>query len=122
MNSLLLVGMGGFAGSVARWGLSLLMEQNTFFQTPWITLLINLGGSFLLGFLLASLSQQGLYSAEWRLLLATGFCGSFTTFSTFSLENLQLIQQGNYGTALLYSGCSLLGGLAVAAAGFWLGR
>ncbi len=117
-----MVGLGGFAGSIARWTISLLMTQHTTFHSPWPTLFINLCGSLLLGFLLASLSQQGLYSAEWRLILATGFCGSFTTFSTFSVENLQLIQQGQYSTALLYTGSSLLGGIALAAAGFWVGR
>ena len=122
LKSLLLVGLGGFAGSIARWSISLLMTQTASPQAPWPTLLINLSGSFLLGLLLASFTQQGMHSAEWRLLLATGFCGSFTTFSTFSVENLQLIQQSEYGIALLYIGCSLAGGVACATAGFWLGR
>ena len=122
IKSLLLVGLGGFAGSIARWSISLFMAQTSLFPTPWPTFLINLSGSFLLGLLLASLPQQGVYSAEWRLLLATGFCGSFTTFSTFSVENLQLIQQSEYSIALLYIGLSLAGGIAFAATGYWLGR
>ncbi len=118
-----LVGLGGFLGSILRWALSVWMMrmqvqmQGTSF--PWGTLTVNMAGSFLLGVLLG---LGNTLPPGWRLLLAAGFCGSFTTFSTFSLENIQLIQQGQHSLAFGYIGISLATGLSLAWTGLFLTR
>ncbi|MDH5609436.1 MAG: fluoride efflux transporter CrcB [Cyclobacteriaceae bacterium] len=110
------VGIGGFVGSVGRYLLNIaLIHQN--WPLPWPTLFINLSGSMLIGVLMAITYQGNHY---WRLLLVTGFCGGFTTFSTFSYENLRLWQEGHGQVAFLYSLMSLLGGIAGVAGGFYL--
>lgn len=122
MKSVLLVGIGGFLGSMLRWALSIWMMQFSSFL-PWGTLTVNLGGCFIIGILFGLSSQVGgPLTADWRLFLATGFCGSFTTFSTFSLENIQLFQQGQYPAAFSYMAISLVAGLALTGAGIFLAR
>lgn len=96
-NHLLCVGIGGFLGSVSRYGLSLGMVS--LFQTgfPVATLAVNALGSFLIGILLEVAG-----SGNWFYLGVTGFCGGFTTFSTFSAESLALFRQGDHLPALAY--------------------
>lgn len=122
IKSILIVGLGGFLGSVMRWSLSVWMMQLTNLSLPWGTLTVNLAGSFLIGILYGLASQNSAISPDWRLFLATGFCGSFTTFSTFSLESMQLIQQEQYPSAFSYMGISLFAGLGLAVAGTYLAR
>ena len=107
--SLLYVGIGGAIGAILRYLLSQLPLQHAL---PIKTLFINLLGSLVIGFL----------SAKFQLLLITGVCGGFTTFSTFSLESLQLIQNGDTPLALLYMAISLVGGLACVAFGYFIGQ
>jgi CrcB protein len=87
-------------------------------NTPIATLFVNLVGSFLIGLIIASSVRN---SDSWRLLLVTGFCGGFTTFSTFSLENLRLIEQGLFLTAAQYMVMSLAGGLVFVFLGYTIG-
>lgn len=112
-----MVGLGGFAGSVCRYLISVamlpLIPQD---GIPWHTLLVNVVGSLLIGFLLAA-EVQG----HWHSLGVVGFCGGFTTFSTFSLELLRMIRAGHYPTAASYVGLSLAFSLAAVAFGFYLG-
>lgn len=122
IKSALLVGLGGFLGSILRWALSVWMLQFTSLSFPWGTLGVNLGGSFLIGILFGLSSQGSSLSPDWRLFLATGFCGSFTTFSTFSIENIALMQQGQYAAALSYTSISLIAGFSLAGAGLFLAR
>lgn len=122
IKSILLVGLGGFLGSTMRWALSAWMMQLSSLFLPWGTLTVNLSGSFLIGILYGLASQNSALTPDWRLFLATGFCGSFTTFSTFSLESMQLLQQGQYPSAFSYMGISLLAGLGLAIAGTYLAR
>ena len=99
------VGLGGFLGSVARYGLSLLFPATAF---PFATFIINLLGSFGLGFV-AGLDMDGYISSRnFSLFMRVGVFGGFTTFSTFSLESVQLLQSGRTGTAALYMGASLI--------------
>lgn len=114
MKNLLLVGMGGFAGSICRYVLSLILNQKD--QYPWGTLTVNLVGSALLGVLTAWAAQKAGLNKEIQLLFATGFCGSFTTFSTFSMESIQLLQR-NWILAIGYMLTSLLIGILL----FYLG-
>jgi fluoride exporter len=105
------VAVGGAAGSVLRYavGLALLRGSGAF---PLGTLLVNVLGSFLIGLLARALSSPA-WDPMWRIALTVGFCGGFTTFSTFSAELLTLLQEGRMARAALYVGVSV--GLAVLA-------
>lgn len=118
-RGLLLLGAGGAAGSMARYGVSYIISKYVDHPFPFATLAINVVGSLIIGLLFGVLSrhqmQQGTY-----LLLASGFCGGFTTFSTFALENVNLMQKGQSFTALLYIGISIILGLMLCKVGIWL--
>lgn len=114
MKELLLVGTGGFIGSVARFLVSKLNLSWHFLSLPMGTLTVNVAGSLIIGFITGMSARTELISGDLRLLLMVGFCGGFTTFSSFSNENLTLMQNGQFATVLLYTGASiLLGFLAV---------
>jgi CrcB protein len=87
---------------------------------PWGTLLINLTGSLLLGFLMRYMVAMPV-SREVRLMLTTGFCGAYTTFSTFSYEAINLLMEGQSGAAFLYIGVSVALGIGLCYAGYLLG-
>lgn len=114
MKHLLLVGLGGFIGSVARFLVSKLNLSWHFFSIPMGTLTVNVLGSFIIGILVGISAKSDLISTDLRLFLMVGFCGGFTTFSSFSNENLMLMQNGQVFTVLIYTSLSiLLGFLAV---------
>ena len=117
IKSVLLVGLGGMIGSIGRYLFSLWLIRPAD-HIPAGTLLVNLLGSLLIGFLIAFCARQ---SDTWRLLLITGFCGGFTTFSTFSLENLKMLQLGNISLFAQYTLISLIGGLGCAYIGYVTG-
>lgn len=129
MREILLVFLGGGCGSVLRYGFVLAKDHlrlnplSTLGQTvfPWPTLSANVLGCLLIG-LFYSLSSRLGWSPEVRLLLTTGLCGGFTTFSTFSNEGLSLLRTGNYGLFVLYFVLTLLLGLGAVALGSWLGK
>ncbi len=98
LKNILLVGLGGGIGAMFRFYISTL-HKGTF---PFSTLLINIIGSFFIGVIFFLNIKNEHFSEELKLFLATGICGGFTTFSAFSLENIQLIKQGEYGIAGLY--------------------
>jgi fluoride exporter len=112
-----LVALGGAAGSVARFGLSTAAQTRWSGALPVGTLLVNVTGSVLLGFILRYALDTPAVSPEMRALLTTGFCGGYTTFSTFSYETVALIEDGDWRRAALY----VLLSLAVSLAGVWLG-
>lgn len=110
MRILLLIGTGGFIGSVLRYVITLAI-QNRFLHTfPYGTLAVNIIGCFAIG-LVFSFSEKGNLPHEWRLFLATGICGGFTTFSAFSIETLSLMRDGHMLPAILYVAASVLLGL-----------
>lgn len=114
MKHLLLVGLGGFIGSVARFLVSKLNFSWHFLSIPMGTLTVNVLGSFIIGILVGISVKSDLISTDLRLFLMVGFCGGFTTFSSFSSENLMLMQNGQVVTVLIYTALSiLLGFLAV---------
>ena len=115
----MLVMLGGAIGSALRYGVGLWI-QPLLPGFPWATLLVNVLGSFAIGVVLALVMNNQL-SQEWRLFLAVGVLGGFTTFSTFSFETLGLIEQNQWGKALGYVSSSVvLGLLAVWLAYRWL--
>src|ERR1043165_3469523 len=120
VKAFLFVGIGGAAGSMARYGVSLLVSRVVSSPFPWATFLINVVGCLLIG-LLFGLSGRSLWlQAGGMLLLASGFCGGFTTFSTFALENINLLQKGQSMVGLLYTAASLVIGLLLCRLGIWL--
>ena len=99
----LAVGIGSGVGSVLRYGVSLLSQMTLGGYFPWGTLIVNVLGSCLIGWLAATLSRSPHSSmAHLQPLLVAGFCGGFTTFSLFSLETLYLVQVGKPAMALVY--------------------
>ena len=105
------------AGGVARYGMSLLTQNVAAFSIPYGTLLSNLLGCFLVGLLAGFGSKTGVFSTEMRLLLATGFCGGFTTMSSFVYELGQLVQDKEYFYASTYFAATLVGAGLVFLAG-----
>jgi len=97
----LAVAIGGALGSVTRYGVALLLPVATG-KFPWPTFIVNLVGSFLIGIAFVLIVQKQTLAPELRLWVMTGFLGGFTTFSSFSLETLQLWQQGQNIQALIY--------------------
>lgn len=121
MNHLLLIAGAGALGALSRYGVSLWALRVLGSRLPWGTLLVNVVGCLLLGFLLEASALLPL-SKEARLALGTGFLGSFTTFSTFGVETLALVEAGDWPGALLNVGLNLVVGLICAAAGVFLAR
>lgn len=122
LRNILLVGLGGFFGSIARYLTYLLVDKNLSTNWPVATLSVNILGSLILGLIYGLLVKSVVINPDTRLLLAVGFCGSFTTFSTFAYENLQLLQQRDIFTMILYTGLSVLIGLLAAYGGFLIGK
>jgi CrcB protein len=117
IKNILLVGLGGGLGSVCRYAASLAIPSRYF---PYATLAINICGSFIIGLILAfSVKENGLHN-NWKLFLATGICGGFTTFSAFSLENMGMLQSGKTGMAFLYITLTVVLGIAATFAGYHL--
>lgn len=122
LRNLLLVGTGGFLGSIARYGLTLLVNGQAKSSFPWGTFAVNLLGCLCIGLLYGLAERQQWFQGNGWLLLATGFCGGFTTFSALSLENLKLVQAQFPLQALLYSALSILLGFICCWAGWKLAR
>lgn len=119
LQSLLLVGAGGAAGSMARYGVSYAVSKYIIHPFPVATFVINISGAFIIGLLFGLLGRHQMQESGY-LLLASGFCGGFTTFSTFALENVSLLEKGLSLTAILYTGLSLIIGLLCCKMGIWL--
>ena len=114
MKQLFLVGAGGFLGSVARYIVSKLNIYIHFFSIPVGTITVNIVGSFVIGIITGIATKSDIFSQNMKLFLMVGICGGFTTFSSFTNENLTLLQNGQIFSSLLYTTLSvLLGFLAV---------
>lgn len=115
LKNLILAGAGGFIGSALRYFLFQTIKPGHLF---WTTLLINVIGSLLIGFIISLSIKDSQFSNTWKVFLATGICGGFTTFSAFSLENFQLFQQGRYGLSLIYIFSSVVLGVLACFIGY----
>lgn len=118
MSSFLAVGLGGALGAMGRYGISLLPLKSAF---PWLTLLTNVLGALVIGFVVGVTAESSA-SPNTVLFWKTGVCGGFTTFSTFSLETLRLLEGGQTASGLLYAGMSVVLCVAGVYAGELLGR
>ena len=117
IRNFLLVALGGAIGTVLRYTASLFIPVRFF---PWPTIFVNITGSFLIGLILAFSIKEESFLYSWKLFLATGICGGFTTFSAFSLENMELLQEGKYALAATYILISVVAGIGAAFLGFKL--
>lgn len=105
MDKFLWVGLGGALGAILRYGISLIPLKSHF---PILTLITNILGAFMIGIVVGIFSKDRI-SPSMNLFLKTGICGGFTTFSTFSLETLTLLEDGFYLLAILYALISVIG-------------
>ena len=121
-RTLILVGIGGLFGSVLRYLVAIFFARQAASTFPYGTFVVNLAGCFFIGVVFALSEKGNLISPEWRILLTTGFCGGFTTFSTFSYESLRLIQDGEILFVSAYIAGSVIIGLAATYLGMLLVR
>lgn len=112
MRLLLIIGAGGFIGSIARYltqqGISKILPV----IFPYGTLAVNISGCFLIGIFYTLAEKGNILSPEWRVFLTTGFCGGFTTFSTFSYETFNLFREEQFISLSLYVSMSVILGMA----------
>jgi CrcB protein len=119
LKNYLLVGFGGALGSMFRYFTGTVVRTS---QWPMATFLVNIVGSFILGMFVAwGIKQEGTLK-NWILFAGTGFCGGFTTFSAFTVENLRLLQESKWQMAVIYILSSILLGIIAAFLGFRLAQ
>jgi len=117
-----IVAAGGAAGAVARYAVALLVALFWKREFPLATLLINVSGSFVLGFFATFAAERTMIDPAWRLLVATGFIGAFTTFSTFEYETQRLAESGAMSWALVNVVASVVAGFLAVQLGVVLAR
>jgi CrcB protein len=120
MKTIMLVGIGGFAGSVFRYLLQVFVGRHVMHTFPLGTLIVNGSGCLAIGLLYGMADRYAWLNPEWRIFLITGICGGFTTFSGFSFEGMSLLREGSYFYFALYVCLSVIGGLLLTIGGFAL--
>jgi CrcB protein len=121
LGALLWVGLGGFLGAVARYLLGGWVAARWGAVFPWGTFVINISGSFILGFFLAFAQDRPWLHPQARLLFAVGFVGAYTTFSTYTYESLRLMMEGQFALAAFNIVASVVVGMVAVFAGVALG-
>lgn len=114
IRTMLLVGAGGFLGSVSRYLASKLIQESVSSGFPYGTFIVNITGCLFIGLIYGISERSALLTSGWKMFLVAGFCGGFTTFSTFANENLALLRDGEFFFFLLYSGLSVILGITAA--------
>ena len=123
MKEILVVGCGGFIGSILRFKIgATILHSFPDARFPWGTWVVNVAGCLLVGLIAAALERVSFYNAEFRLLLITGFLGGFTTFSAFGLETVHLIKTGDLVLAAANVLATVTIGLTAVWCGMWLGQ
>ncbi len=122
MQTLLAIALGGALGAVSRHFVSSTIMKLSGGGFPLGTFAVNILGSLLMGLLIVVFAHKFEATPALRALLTVGFLGSFTTFSTYSLETVLLVERGDIQGAVLYAGGSLVIGVLALVAGMWLGR
>jgi fluoride exporter len=111
LKLILIIGTGSFFGGVSRFLTSKFIQNNLISAFPYGTLVVNILGCFLIGLFYGMSERGNIMNAEWRMFLTVGFCGGFTTFSTFTYENISLLKDGNFFYFALYTSLSVFLGL-----------
>ncbi len=117
MRQLLAVAAGGAIGASLRWLMAGAIQRAAGGSFPWGTFAVNALGSFVLGFLFVYLLERSTYGELLRLMLTVGLLGAFTTFSTYSMESIRLMEQGAFGLAA----ANVFGQVAICLVLTWLG-
>jgi len=120
--NVLWIGIGGFAGAVARYAVDEFVSDRARGPYPWGIFVVNVSGAFLLGLLVALFADRFLDNHAARLALTTGFLGAYTTFSTYMLQTVRMAEGGLPVLAAVYVIGSIVAGLVAAIAGTWIGR
>ena len=111
IKSFLIVGLSGGAGSMLRYAVQKIFASQNAAAFPTGTLVVNISGCFLIGVLWSLASRSLTWNEEMKLLLMTGFCGGFTTFSAFTLEGIGLLKENKTALFIIYFSASVIGGL-----------
>ena len=122
IRTLLIAGTGGFIGTILRYLVQILSERLMHSIFPLGTMVVNITGSFIIGVIFAFAEKGNLMGPDWRIFLAVGICGGFTTFSTFSMDSLNLLKDNSIFQFLFYSAGSVVLGLAAVYLGILLVR
>jgi CrcB protein len=121
-KTLFFVGAGGFLGSISRFLASRFIQEHLPVAFPFGTFFVNISGCFLIGIIYGFSERSSLLTSGWKMFLAVGFCGGFTTFSTFANENLALLRDGDFLHFMLYTGLSVFLGIAATFLGVLITR
>jgi len=121
MKEILLIAAGGSLGAIARYGVSNFVHASLDPTLPWGTLAVNVSGSFLIG-VVVELFDAALFPVEWRSFLAIGFLGAYTTFSTYTLETVNLLRDGQLKLATANILAGNVAGIAAVVLGIWFSR
>jgi fluoride exporter len=122
IKTLLLIGLGSFIGGIGRFALGRYVQSTTHSLLPWGTFTVNVLGCLLIGILFGVSLKSDALTTSWKLFLIIGICGGFTTFSTFSLENLELLRNGNILHFFVYTVMSVAIGLLATFGGYMITR
>jgi len=116
------IAVGAIFGANLRYAVNRLALKHLSASIPYGTLIVNVTGSFILGFFLAWTSERVMADPRWRALVAIGFCGAYTTYSSYSYETVVLLEQGHYGLATMNFLANNVLALAGVVAGMILAR